>query len=80
MDADPKVQRAAGRLTAAVEFALDLDRALDGLNDRGKLGDQAVAGGVGDPSVMAFDQLGNTPRAARRASSVPSSSASILRL
>ncbi len=38
---------------------LDLDRALHGLDDAGKLGDHGIAPGIDDAAVMALDQARN---------------------
>jgi hypothetical protein len=63
MDADPEAQCAAWVTAAHTKFALHLDPALDGLDDRGELRDQSVSRRVGDPTVVTFDEFGeDAPR------------------
>ena len=81
MDTDPESQRARWGAAATTEFALHLNRALDGLDDRGELRDQSIARSVGDPAVVTFDEFGeDTPRGVQRAERAYLSSASIARL
>lgn len=55
MDADSKAQRAFLVGAVAAEFALHLDCALDGLDDRGEFRDQTVAGCIDNPAVVTID-------------------------
>ena len=60
MDADAEPHR-AGLVPPAMaggELALDLDRALHRLDDAREVGEQPVAGRVGDPAAMALDEPG----------------------
>lgn len=60
MDADPEVQRGFRGRVGITKFALHLDRALDGFDDRGELRNQPVARRVGDAAVVTFNKLGES--------------------
>ena len=67
MDADAELEPAVGRelVVGLGEPLLRRHGALDGIHGAGELGQQAVAGGVGDPTAMAGDELGQHARDAR---------------
>jgi hypothetical protein len=58
IDADAKLHAALGRETRVLHLngALDLDRTLDGIDDAGKLSENAVAGAIDEPPVMLLDE------------------------
>jgi hypothetical protein len=46
----------SGGSVLRLERGLNLDSALDGIHDAGKLGEYAVTGGVDEASVMLIDE------------------------
>ena len=57
MNADPKAQLSFWSALAAGKLRLDLKRALDSFDNRGKFCDQTFARRVGDSSLVPFDEL-----------------------
>ena len=77
VNTDAERQRSVGRLPRTAEFPLHLDGALHGLDHRWKIGDKPVAAVLAMRPLCRSMNLENTSRAARSASSVPTSSASM---
>lgn len=59
VDADTKLHPALGRETRVphLKCALELDSTLDGIDDNGKLGEDAVAGEFTERDVVLLDQV-----------------------
>ena len=76
MNADPELKATILGLSGArlCELLLDRNGALDRIDRARKLGQHAIASGVGDPATVVPISPSMTSRAAARARSVPASS------